>query len=113
MAASAHLAASSQRSLGAHPGRLSPADAAHASRASMECPAGVELVSPGRREHARDLDQIRCLARSAAQGRSTSCGAGGRYPKRTISDGASEEPRHAYLRCSLEVEASAAPCVWV
>jgi pimeloyl-ACP methyl ester carboxylesterase len=66
--APAHLTASSHRSPGAHPGRLTPADATHASRASMECHAYVELMSAGRREHARDLDQIRCpvlLARPA------------------------------------------------
>jgi pimeloyl-ACP methyl ester carboxylesterase len=44
----------------AHPERLDPARATYGFRASMECPAYLELVRAGKDEHARDLDQIRC-----------------------------------------------------
>ncbi len=44
----------------AHPERLEPADAMYGFRAAMECPIYLDLLRAGRREHARDLDQIRC-----------------------------------------------------
>ena len=44
----------------AHPERLEPADATYAFRASMECPVYLALLRAATREHARNLDQIRC-----------------------------------------------------
>ena len=46
--------------LSAQPERLKPADAMYGFRASMECPAYLELLRAGRHENAHDLDQIRC-----------------------------------------------------
>ena len=44
----------------AHPERLEPAAATYGFRASMRCPAYLELLRAAAHEHARDLDQIRC-----------------------------------------------------
>ena len=44
----------------AHPERLEPAEATYGFRASMECPVYLDLLRAATREHARDLDQIRC-----------------------------------------------------
>jgi pimeloyl-ACP methyl ester carboxylesterase len=48
------------RQVSAHPERLEPADAAYVLRASIECPAYLDVLRAVTHDSARELDQVRC-----------------------------------------------------